>query len=97
LWTKEALKQLDQDHVVVCDDVRFDNEAETILSRKGIIIQIRSENTEKRINTRSGLADHKSEQGISLDSISEVVYNNSTEADFIENMKQVFLRNNAKI
>jgi len=97
LWTTEVANLLEQGNIVICDDVRFDNEAEAILVQKGIIIQIRSENTENRIDTRAGLINHKSEQGISLDLISEVVYNNSTETDFIQDMKKVFLRNNAEI
>jgi dephospho-CoA kinase len=70
LWVKLWKEKVDSvikampQQLIVCDDVRFDNEAEIVKQMKGIIIKVTTTKTEERINTKKGFSGHKSELGI---------------------------------
>jgi hypothetical protein len=79
LW-KAAAKQAHHEGyaVIVCDDVRFDNEAEAIRQAGGVVLSITSEAAKARITTANGIAGHKSEAGISPDLIHFSIANDGT-------------------
>jgi hypothetical protein len=68
IWKAEASVNLAVGNIVVCDDCRFDNEAETIKSMGGIIIKL----------VRPDNAKHASEAGIDQKYIDFVVENDNT-------------------
>lgn len=76
--------------VIVCDDVRFDNEGETLKSMGGHTIKIVSNRAGDRINTQAGIANHKSEAGIRKELLDFVVDNNDTVAAFEERLVACF-------
>lgn len=83
LWSAETQKLLDiGTGLVISDDVRFDNEAKMVKAMGGHIIQITSDFTEKRIDTKAGISNHASEAGVSPDLVDYVVKNNGSLADF---------------
>lgn len=71
-------------HLIVSDDVRFDNEAEVIKSLGGIVIEIRSDKVSERIDT-SG-SSHKSEAGIDYKYIDAIIENNGTIQDLKDSL-----------
>lgn len=84
LWTAEVRKLQSESprSIIVCDDVRFDNEAETVHKLGGHIVQIVSDKSDNRIDTRAGLAQHASEAGINPKSVDYIVTNNETVLEF---------------
>lgn len=76
--------------IVVCDDVRFDNEAEAIRNLGGKVIRIVSDKASARINTTNGIANHASESGIRTDLIDAQVPNNGTIEEFRQNLNTVY-------
>lgn len=76
IWIKKvALKMLDNkaDHVVI-DDLRFENEAEWVLSQGGIIIEIQRKGY--TLGWFKKLFAHKSEKGIPENYIGMSILNN---------------------
>jgi len=92
IWKAEVIKTryLYPDTVVVCDDVRFDNEAEMLKSLGGVIVKITSGHAEKRIDTKSGISNHASEAGINPSFIDCEVENNGTRLEFLNKMTEVY-------
>lgn len=82
LWKAEVTKNLSRGKLVVCDDVRFDNEAQAVKSLGGLTIKIISDKTDKRIDTQSGINNHSSEAGIHYSYIDAMVENNGTLEEF---------------
>lgn len=84
LWKAESTAFLDNNPggIVVCDDARFDNEAETIRELGGMVINITSEYANKRIDTKAGIVNHASEAGIKPELIDATVKNDTTVQDF---------------
>lgn len=90
LWKVEAAKALTTGSIVVCDDCRYDNEAETIKSMGGLIIKITSNDAYKRINTRAGIANHSSESGISDKFVDFTVENNGSPKQFQDKLAEIY-------
>lgn len=90
LWAAEVKRNLDLGYLVVCDDVRFDNEAEVIKNLGGKILQITSTRTDERIDTRSGLTNHASEAGIGNKYVDMLVENNSSLIDYKNSLAYAF-------
>jgi hypothetical protein len=96
LWIKLWAKEVDRiqneyrDPIIVCDDVRFDNEAEMFKNLGGVIIQIRTTRNGERIDTKAGIANHASEAGVSARFISQVVDNNDTLRQYQERLAGIF-------
>lgn len=91
IWKAEVNSYLAQGATVVCDDVRFDNEAQTVLDMGGTVLKIVSEDTENRIDTKSGLVQHKSELGVSSNLVSHTIVNNGTLEQFKDSLFRFFL------
>lgn len=90
IWQAKLKVALDKGFVVVCDDVRFDNEAARFKALGGKIIHIVSERTHERIDTGAGIVNHQSEAGIAHEFVDAVVPNNTTVEDFRVSLAQVF-------
>lgn len=78
IWSQSARQYENKNAIVVCDDVRFDNEAKLIKSLGGSIVLIKSTETDNRIDTRTGIANHVSEVGVDLNLVDYIVENNDT-------------------
>ncbi len=76
--------------IVVCDDVRFDNEAETIRSLGGLVVEITSKKADERIDTKAGIVQHSSESGISRSLIDATLANNGTLEEFKRSVQQFY-------
>ena len=81
LWRAEAERATASGRLVVCDDVRFDNEAEVIKRMGGIVVEIQSERASERINTAAGIAGHASEAGIRRELVAAIIENDGTIED----------------
>lgn len=90
VWKADAEDKLFKGYQVACDDVRFDNEAETIKSMGGKIILITSNKTHDRIDTSTGIKAHPSETGISRHLIDAHVDNNGTYEQFVQKLIETF-------
>lgn len=88
LWKAEVEKYKLTDTIVTCDDVRFDNEAETIRSLSGIIIRL--ETNQARIAAGNGSNTHSSEAGISNQFVKFTVHNNGSLEEFKNNLRTVY-------
>jgi hypothetical protein len=64
IWINKVSTALERGEYVVCDDVRYDNEAEIVKSLGGTIIKITSNRAAERIDTSAGIKNHSSEGGI---------------------------------
>lgn len=83
LWSSEVQHLLNMGaSMVISDDVRFDNEAKMVRAMGGSVVQITSDFTEKRIDTKAGISNHASEAGVSSNLIDYEVKNNGSLADF---------------
>lgn len=78
IWKSEVQSHIDAGRLVVCDDVRFDNEGELLKELGGIVIRITSDRTAERIDTAAGIKNHASEAGIAHNLIDMIVENNGT-------------------
>lgn len=80
LWASEAKLAVSKGFNVVCDDVRFENEALTIKALGGVIVDVST----NRIGDDSlkGLPNHPSELGLPRRLIDVEVTNNGTEGQF---------------
>lgn len=93
LWKAKVMEVYNENpsKIIVCDDVRFDNEADAVRSLGGHVIKIISDKSFFRIDTTSGITGHKSEQGLDFKNIDYIIENNGT----IEDLKASLLTFNA--
>lgn len=77
-------------YTIVCDDLRFDNEAEVVHSKGGHIVQIICDKTKNRVDTTSGLVQHKSEAGLNPKLVDYTITNNGTIAEFELAVRNVY-------
>lgn len=94
LWRTEAhyIMENFSSHIIVCDDVRFDNEVEVIKSLGGTIILLESDKADSRIDTKTGIAGHVSESGISLNKVDHVIQNNGSVDDLKKSLSSIILK-----
>jgi DNA polymerase III delta prime subunit len=92
IWKAEVnvLNKLYPNDIIICDDVRFDNEAETIYSLNGSVVKITSHETEKRIDTKTGICNHASEAGIWNQYIDYEIENNGSISDFNNKLTRMY-------
>lgn len=90
LWKYDAVALENRGFLVVCDDVRYDNEAEMIKDLGGIIIRIDAENTHTRINTANGIYNHQSEKGLPDHAVSYIIENNGTKSEYQDKLQVLF-------
>ncbi len=84
LWA-DRVRQIQSEaplSVIVCDDVRFDNEAAVIHGLGGKVIQLTSRRTADRIDIGAGIKNHSSEAGINADYVFAAVANDSSLDNF---------------
>ncbi len=86
LWKAEAVALSNHGFTVVCDDVRFDNEAETVRALGGVVINIQTDRNENPATAVKGLTNHASENGVNSDLISRYIRNDGTETQFEANL-----------
>jgi energy-coupling factor transporter ATP-binding protein EcfA2 len=84
LWKADVSSTLEHypRHFLVCDDVRFDNEADAIHELGGVVVSITADRALERITTANGIQNHKSEAGIRPELIDHVLTNNGTLDEF---------------
>ncbi len=98
IWKQAAGNVLYDDPlaVVVCDDVRFDNEAETIKRLGGFIVEITSKKADERIDTKAGIVQHSSESGIRRDLIDATLANDGTIEEFKRSIQEFYKQTKGK-
>ena len=69
-WVKITMAQLDPNKNYIFSDVRFENEAEAITARDGIVVELQGRSVELGES-----AKHASESGLSDECISYVIWN----------------------
>jgi energy-coupling factor transporter ATP-binding protein EcfA2 len=89
IWQKEV-ESASAKSIVVCDDVRFDNEAETMARLGGTIVQITSNDSQNRIDTKAGIVQHSSEAGIDSRFIDFTVENNGTRLQYLDQLTALY-------
>lgn len=77
LWKKEVNAALEDRCLVVCDDVRYNNEAELVHDLGGVIINVASSRVEER-DVVKGIEGHPSENGVPRNIIDYEIRNNGT-------------------
>jgi hypothetical protein len=92
LWKSEVLRVLNRGpkYLPVCDDVRFDNEAEAVKSLGGFVIQVTSSKTQDRIKMVG--AGHPSESGINKKYIDYIITNDGTIKELRDSLTDVLNR-----
>lgn len=91
IWRAEV-ERLEKLHkVVVCDDVRFENEAQTVKAMGGTVIKISALRGQDR--TVSGIANHSSEAGLPNELVDYIVENNSTMEDYKNSLGYLVTQN----
>lgn len=88
IWKKEVELFIASNVIVLCDDCRFDNEAQAIKSLGGIIIHIIRPGTD--LDGKKTVKEHSSENGISDEYIDHVIVNSGTEEEYIEKLEMLF-------
>ncbi len=83
---ESRITQCNQDITIIITDVRFNNEAEFVLSKGGFIIEI---NADKRLGKSSDT--HCSEKGIDQKYVDYVVYNNDSYDDLSREVSRLLV------
>lgn len=91
IWKAEVTHILQNapDILVVCDDIRFDEEASMLKALGGTLVQIQTE--EKRIED-TGFSGHKSESGVDFKHVDFIIENNGT----LDDLKNALLEINSR-
>lgn len=96
LWVRLWKKRVEDVHfgmknaLIVCDDVRFDNEAQVIKDLGGKVVHIFCTRTAQRIDVKAGIANHSSEAGIDEKLIDMMVVNDGTVPEFRDNITKIY-------
>lgn len=92
IWRAEVkrIREGNPDALIVCDDVRFDNEAVEVILLNGVIVKIAADRAQSR--TVSGIANHASEAGLSSEYITYIVENNGTIDEFRNALTYLYQR-----
>lgn len=92
IWKAEVKKIRHEEPLatIVCDDVRFDNEASTIAQLGGEIVKIVSSSTQNRIDTAAGIPQHSSEAGIDKQYVDYEIENNGTMLEFLDKLTEMY-------
>ncbi len=92
IWKHDAQTSQERHHLVVCDDLRYDNEAAAVKSIGGVVVKIEN-NSNARIDTTAGIQGHASELGID-NSLIDCIIDNSSD---ISDLRQSLLTMNSKL
>lgn len=88
LFENDVVGTLSQGNPVICDDLRFNNEAIIVKQLGGAIIKLRTNKNHERIDT--SLSAHASETGIDDKYADFIIDNNGTLEDYEYKLKEVF-------
>lgn len=94
LW-KDRVKELllsTYNPLVVCDDVRFENEAQAVLDMRGILIKVRAPEHMRADRIDTTLSHHASERGVADAVCSYIVENSGTLSDLRERVSHIMNR-----
>lgn len=92
LWVKlwiDKVKSFPNHYTIVCDDCRFDNEAEAVKALGGVIIRIDRPDNGAHAQGGTGITNHASEQGINPALIDYTIVNNGTLEEFKDSLCKV--------
>lgn len=90
IWRAEAKQRLGLNAMVVCDDCRFDNEAEAIHELGGIVIRITRDDGAKHAEGGTGIQNHASEAGLRACNIDYTIANNGSLEDFKNSLSKLY-------
>lgn len=96
LWRKLWAAEVEHcyNHVpngwIVCDDVRFDNEASLVKYMGGHVIRLECNRNLDRITTGNGITKHPSELGIAAEYVDYHINNDGTIEEFKTKLSEVF-------
>lgn len=90
VWKLDTEIAVLKGYTVVCDDVRFDNEAEVIKLLGGHIVLITSNKSFERITATDGAKKHASEAGVSKNLIDRYIANDANYESYVEQLEAVF-------
>jgi hypothetical protein len=92
IWKAEVrvLQEVHPNDIVVCDDIRFDNEAEAFKAMGGTLVKLVSTSTAKRIDIHSGISNHASEAGIDPKYVDLTIENNGTLLQFLSDLTNMY-------
>jgi len=91
LWKAEATDFLNNNTngIVICDDVRFNNEGEAMKALGAILIKVVSKESNERNTGPNAIAGHASEAGIDASLLTDTVSNDSTLANLEQDLLKV--------
>jgi energy-coupling factor transporter ATP-binding protein EcfA2 len=94
LWHANVLQEasFNPDAIIVCDDVRFDNEAGLVKESGGVIVKLVCNFAQERITTANGIKNHASEAGIGPQYVDYIVDNNSTLESYKNSLRELYQR-----
>lgn len=80
IWRREArtYRFKHEDNIIICDDVRFDNEAQLIKDMRGLLIKVESSDNNRARRAELENTNHASEKGISPSLIGLTIENNGS-------------------
>lgn len=78
IWKAEVTARQKDGFMVVCDDCRFNNEAEIVKSMGGVIIKIVRPNSGEHAGGGKGILGHASEAGIDDKHVDHTITNDGT-------------------
>jgi dephospho-CoA kinase len=92
LWKREVgyIRDNYSNAVVVCDDCRFPNEGEAVKEFGGVVVQITTTKNNERIDTKSGIQNHASENGLDKNYLDYVIHNDYSLEEFHNALDEVF-------
>lgn len=86
LWKAAAASEyLAGADIVVCDDVRFDNEAEAVKAMGGFVVKMTT-NTSRAISP-NGITNHASESGVDNRFVDAIIENNGSIEDLRDSLR----------
>lgn len=90
IWKEEARRHLGHGAFIVCDDVRFDNEAETVRAMGGLVVKLTRPNNDKHAQGGTGIANHASEAGVRADLVNHTIANDGTLESFKTSLRKLY-------
>ena len=94
LWKQSLsfIKHRDKLSAIVCDDCRFEDEAEVVKEHGGIIVHIDASRETRSLRISVEGEEHASESGISTEYYDYVIDNNMSREDLEDSIKAILAR-----
>lgn len=90
IWKARVQRRLDDGQFVVCDDVRFDNEASLIKSMGGKVIKITRPDALAHAQGGVGIQNHASEAGVNPDYLDGAVVNDGSLEQYKQRLADLY-------